>query len=179
MIYASQQSKIDDGLADRLPIGKYKFKITETSIAENGAIQVKMKIWTMDGKEAGERPKFLHIQSKEEAPLKEVDRFLMVTLGTTNLNELSDLLGKSGIVVMQHQEYLNKRTGRISIGCNPLAFGGFFNREGKSASEIKEGKQQAESIEKALSKAEVLWKLRKTTAPEPVSTPETEENMPF
>lgn len=139
--------------------GPYKFKVESSVLHERGNVMFKLKTWSEDGKEGPNITEWLNITSDKQGALDEVDRRLQVMLGKLELNDVNELVGKSGYIVLRKGEkYLEA-----------MPFGGFYTNDRKSAAG---NETMSDRIKEAI---------EYVAAPSnPVaSTPETDSDEPF
>lgn len=108
--------------------GLYKFKITEASLTDWGAVNYKMDTKSEDGNEGPKVFDSLRLNSQADSMLAEVDRRLTTILGKVSIDSPDELVGKVGhLVLRQGAKYLE-----------PMTFGGYFDGNKLSATGNKD-----------------------------------------
>ena len=152
------KSKSDSPTESTWEAGAYKFKVASAEVHSSGNIMLKLTTWTEAGGEGPKVTEWLRITSEKDGALKEVDRRLSVMLGKMEIDNASELVGKTGYVVLRKGEkYLEA-----------MPFGGFYTADRKSAT----GKESmTDRIKEAI----------EYVAPNaaPASSPETSSDEPF
>jgi hypothetical protein len=158
MLYKSNNSTATDSGAS-WEAGPYKFQIDSAELHSRGNIMMKLKTKTEDGQAGPNITEWLNLTSEKDGAIKELDRRLMTILGKLEINSAADLVGKQGYIVL--------RKGEKYLEACP--FGGFYTIDRKSAT----GKESmSERIEEAMKYVAV-------GSDAPVSTPETDDDIPF
>jgi len=103
--------------------GPYKFKVTGSSLKEEyNCIYYTLKTWDADGNEGPTIKDILNIDGKASL-LAETDRRLTTMLGKPEIEKPSELIGKTGWVILRKgAKYLE-----------PMPWGGYYNSARKSA----------------------------------------------
>lgn len=157
-LYKSKETQAKDA-GSTWEAGSYKFKVDSAEVHSSGNVMFKLKTWTEDGKEGPKITEWLNITSEKKGALDEVDRRLQVMLGKLELNDASELVGKTGFVIL--------RKGPKYLEAMP--FGGFYTVDRVSAA----GNQSmSERVAEAID----------YVAPVPAgqaSSPEDDQTMPF
>lgn len=172
-LYKSKQNKVVESSGGaRHESGIFAFKVTKAELSSKGSISLTLDTWN-EAKEKGPQVfTYININSENEKALQEVDRRLTTLLGKSDIEELSELVGQSGYVVLYRPDrYLEV-----------YPFGGMYDKVKKSAT----GKESilerlAEALKNEESQKEATARDIKsdpTAAPEDKSTM-GEDGLPF
>lgn len=167
-LYKGKQAT-EGGMANYKP-GAFKFKITSVKHYDaHSSIEMIMDTWSEDGKKGPNIHTFLNLSGKD-ALLAETDRRLTVLMGKPELDRETDLIGKSGwIMLRQGPKYIEA-----------MPFAGMFTADKRSATGKTESfeERKAEAIaydwttdEYALRKATKETPAAKTSAEDSDTTP--------
>ncbi len=167
-IYKSAQNKVVESSGGaRHESGIFAFKVTKAELSSKGSISLVLDTWN-EAKDKGPQVyTYININSENEKALQEVDRRLTTLLGKKDIEELSELVGKAGHVVLYRPDrYLEV-----------YPFGGFYDKDKKSAT----GK---ESILERLAEALKSEEKQKTDTAndmkkDSTAAPEDEYTTPF
>lgn len=164
MLYKGNKAK--DGNKSYEP-GIYKFKVVAASVTDWGAVNYELKTWSTDG---GDGPKILdslRLQSESKPMKEEIDRRLTIMLGKPEIEKEGDLLNCVGYICLRKgPKYLE-----------PVAFGGYFDKDKKSATGNSESILAAtkDAIEYDYKQDQYVMNKLNSASP----TPETDDDQPF
>ncbi len=185
MYYQGEKVSSDEIGGGKAP-GAYKFEVVlveekTSNTTQKVYLQVKLQCSPLDGKGSPFDVRFVNwFPNHSEFVRQKFDRFLTILgcvdgNGTPCIDSPNDMIGKKGVVVLQHEEFEGK-TG-IGKALKPLDFGGFYNESKQSAKELVES-SPATSIDIAIEKAQITKTL---DPPVPVAAPvkPTDGELPF
>ncbi len=168
-LYKSKQNKVVESSGGaRHESGIYAFKVVKSELSSKGSISLTLDTWNEDKVKGPPVYTYINITSDKEKALQEVDRRLTVLLGKKDIDEVSELVGQSGFVVL----YRPKRYLEV------YPFGGMYDQKKKSAT----GKESIlERLAEALKaeEKEQTEAVYNSTEKQAASTPETNDDMPF
>lgn len=124
MLYKGNQAT-ESSVGKKIEAGAYKFRIEEAKVYNGKSIGIRMKIWGEAKEPLTEKMwAFINIDQQAKDALKaETDRRLTTILGKPEISSETELVGKSGWVVL--------RAGARNAEVVP--FGGFYTSAKKSA----------------------------------------------
>lgn len=172
MLYKGNAAK-ESSTGGQYEPGAYKFKVVSAKMNDWGGLNFELKTWNEEG---GDGPKILdslRFSSESEAMKAEVDRRLTVLLGKPEIEKESDIVGKTGYVVL--------RKGQKYLEVSP--FGGFYDKDKKGPTgndeSILNAIKQAVEYDWTKDSYAVSKAGGSTASASAATTPENEDNMPF
>ena len=141
--------------------GPFKFKITGAEMHRTENIMLTLQTWTDDGAAGPKVTEWLRIKpGYKDGAYAETARRLQTLIGKPEIDAVSELLGKTGYIVMrQGEKYLEV-----------MPFGGFYTSDRKSATGTE---SMSERIAEAIAYAAPV---SQQSAP---ATPATGNDEPF